>query len=429
LAKSEELRIIQEQRNKFKFSYEVAREDISIGDLLINNQDLITDYVKTPIASLDSQVFDDDKVIVNCHRLEFSTRCSSNEVSYVASPGCLCEKHTPKTIKQINFEDGRVIKQAYHDGFIKYRRTKHTNKYWEHGLLVVSMDKQKNVTIVPCTIKHTSKGPTMAYFDKMITSKGVFNPDKKIFVNGDLHCDMHDVNVLDIQEQICEDYKPDIQVNVGDTFNYSSLNHHVMDRGGVITDKKILDEAAQVHFVLSRCVKWAKESHLIFGNHERFANDFVEKYPQFGYYLDFRFICNLDGMGYHLTQLKNILKIGSTKFVHGEMNMFGQTGNKMEKASKTFGKDVFIGHIHRPEIRFGCYSVGLAGQLDQNYNEPDASNWLHGFGLCNHYMGQSFPTTIAIVKYRCIYNKKTYSPSNIEKWKKNKYKAHIVYDF
>jgi len=429
LAKSEELRIIQEQRNKYKFHYEIVREDIYIHDLVITNQDLITDYTRTPISGLDKQIFD-PKVIVNCHRHEFSTRCCNKEVSFFASPGCLCENHILQTIKQINFKEGGIVRQAFHDSFIKYRRMKHTNKYWEQGMIIVNVDKNNNVTVVPCVIKNIfNKDFATSYFDKIITSKGVFKPDKKIFINGDMHCDMHDTNVLDIQEQICSDYKPDVQVNVGDTFNYSSLNHHVMDRGGIILDKKILDEAAQTNYVLKRVSKWAKESHLIYGNHERFAKDFVEKFPQFGEFLDFKFICGLKEMGYKLTDLKSVLTIGSTKFIHGEIRMYGQVGTRLEKASRTFGKDVFIGHIHRPEIRFGCYSIGLSGILDQNYNEPEASNWLHGIGLCSQFKGQSWLTSIAIVNYKCVLNGKTYSPVNPDSWKINKYSASLSYSF
>ena len=428
LSKQEELRIIQEQRNKYKFTYDIVREDINVGDVVITNQDLITDYTRTPISSLDKQIFD-AKVIVNCHRHEFSTRCCNKEVSYFASPGCLCENHNHKTIKQINFEDGRIVKQAFHDGFIKYRRMKYTNKYWERGMIVIHVDKDENVTLVPCVIKETSKGFTTSYFDKIITSKGVFKPEKKIFVNGDMHCDLHDTNVLDVQEQICKDYKPDIQVNVGDTFNYASLNHHIMDRGGVILDKKILDEAAQTHYILKRVAKWAKESHLIYGNHERFASDFIEKFPQFIKLLDFRFLCGLEELGYKLTSLKNVLSIGSAKFVHGEIKMYGQSGSKLEKTSRTFGKDIFIGHIHRPEIRFGCYSIGLTGTLDQQYNEPEASNWLHGFGMCNQFLGQSWLTTISIINNKCVLNKKTYKVIDADSWKIEKYKARMVYDF
>ena len=428
LSKIEELRSIQEQRNKFKFRYNIVRDSLDIGELVIVNQDLISDFVKTPISNLDVEIFD-EKVIVNCHRLEFTTRCCNQSASYFASPGCLCENHIIKTIKQIDFEDGHSIKQSFPDGYVKYRRMRHMNKYWEQGLLVVHVDKDGRHTIIPCSIKKIGDEFVTSYFDKMISSKGIFDPSNKIFVNGDMHCDLHDSSVLDIQEQICNRYRPNATVNVGDTFNYASLNHHVMDRGGVILDKKILDESAQAYFVLKRISKWAKKSYLIYGNHERFAKDFIERYPQFEQYLDFGFMCDLDGLGYNLTELKNVLKIGSAKFIHGEIKMYGQSGSKMEKASRTFGRDVFIGHIHRPEVRLGCYSVGLSGQLDQEYNEPDASNWLHGFGLCNQYCGQSWMTTIAIVDNSCIISGKTYVPSNPDSWTLPKYKARIKYDF
>jgi len=430
LAKVEELKTIQEQRNKYNFSYDIVRENIMIGDMVITNQDIIGDYVRTAISNLDSEILY-KRTIVNCHRLEFTTRCCNEGPSFFASPGCLCENHIVRTIKQIDFQDGRVIKQAFHEGFIKYRRMGQLNKYWERGMLVVNVGSNGNFTVVPCSIKKSPKGFATSYFDKIITSKGVFNPDKKIFVTGDLHCDLHDVNVLDIQEQICKDYKPHIHVNVGDTMNYSSLNHHVMDRGGVILEKTILDEAAQTYFVLAKIKKWAPESYLIYGNHERFAKDFVEKFPQFRGYLDFKFVCNLEDIGYRLIPFKSVLKIGTAKFIHGEIRMFGQTGSKLEKASRTFdsGGGIFIGHIHRPEIRFGCYSVGLSGILDHEYNEPESSNWMQGFGLCNQWGKINFMTTIGIINNSCIINKKSYNPVDIQSWNYGNYRANIVYRF
>jgi len=294
-------------------------------------------------------------------------------------------------------------------------------------MLVVHVNKDGSHTIIPCSIKKTTKGFTTAYFDKMISSKGIFNPSKKIFINGDLHCDKHDNKVLDIQELICKDYKPDTYVNLGDTINYSSLNHHIMDRGGVIS-KKLMDEAAHTYFVLKRTAKWAKDCRMISGNHERFVTDFIEKFPQLEEYLDFEFICDLKALGYKLTPIKTVLNIGDAKFIHGEIRMYGQAGSKIEKASRTFGKDVFMGHIHYPAIRFGSYSVGLTGQLDQEYNEPDASQWIHGLGLCNQYQGQTWMTTVAIVDYKCNLTGKTYIPVNPDSWTMKKYKVKLQYD-
>ena len=109
--------------------------------------------------------------------------------------------------------------------------------------------------------------------------------------------------------------------------------------------------------------------------------------------------------------------------------MYGQPGSKLEKCSKTFGRDVFVGHIHYPGIRFGCYSVGLTGELDQNYNEANASNWMHGFGFCNQYNGVSFPTTIGIADNKCIIDKKMYKPrKKLDNWSISKYNAKLTYD-
>ena len=426
LPKLEELKIVQEQRNQGKFNFEVVRENINIGDLVLMNQDMITDYVKTPIRSLDAQLFD-QRVIVNCHRLEFVSRCTYEDKAYIASPGCLCEQHVIKTVKQIDFTDGRHVKQAYWEGFSKYRRMRHMNKYWEQGMIIVNIDKKGRHTIIPCPMKKIGKNYAISYFNKIITSQGVYNPDTKIFVNSDLHSDKQDCNVLDIQEQIVKDYKPDKYVNLGDTHNYHSLNHHVMDRGAPIVDKKILDEAAQTHHVIKRCAEWSKDNYMILGNHERFATDFVEKYPQFGKYLSFEFLCGLSKLNYKLVEMKDVLTIGKTKFIHGEIRMYGQPGSKLEKASRTFGKDIFVGHIHYPGIRFGCFSLGLTGELDQDYNEPQASQWMHGFGFDNQYKGHSFLTTIAIVENACVLNGKTYIPKKPSIWKVKKFDVELCY--
>jgi len=426
VTKGEELRQVQEQRHKFNFNFDIVRGGVSLGaDLLQTNQDVINDYVKTPLTSLDAEIFD-RKVVVNSHRLEMATKCSNEESSYFVSPGCLCERHIVRTIRQIDFEDNKTVKQAFSEGFSKYRRMQHMFKYWSQGAVVVHVDDKGDHTIIPCLIRKIGKDYVTSYFDKIITSSGVDNPSEKIFIVGDLHSPSVDHNVLRIQEAISSDYKPDILINVGDAHDYRALNHHEMDRGRVIVGN-ILDEAAQTHYVLKKMRKWAKKAHLIHGNHERFAQDFVAKFPQFGEYLDIAFLCNTEDLGYELTNLKDVLRIGSTKFIHGDIQMYGQPGSKLEKASRTFGENVFIGHVHSPGIRFGCYSIGLTGMLDQRYNEPTASTWIHGFGLCNHYKGKSWPTTIAIVNHKCLINNKNYSSDTSEPWVGKRAKVKLVY--
>lgn len=429
LAKGEELKFVHKKRYAYNFSYDIVRSEISLGkDLSIVNQDLISDYVKTPIRSLDNELFD-GKMIVNCHRMEMSSKAAADQsANYICSPGSLCERHIIRTIKQIDFQDNRTVKVAYHDGFTKYRRMKHNYKYWNQGLLVVNVDKDGNHTVIPCAIKELENGYATSYFDKIISNKGVFDPDKKICIHADMHSPCYDKAILDIQEQICEDYKPDTLVNIGDAFSVNALSHWELDRGYPIF-LDFLEECAKTHFVMKRMSKWAKERHAIIGNHERFIEDFVKKFPQLTTMLDFIFACDLKSLGYEITSLKEVLEIGDAKFIHGDMRFYNQSGTVLEKASRTLGHNTFIGHIHYPSIRFGCYSVGFAGLIDQGYNETEASAWIHGIGFCNQYKGLSWPSTVAIFNEKIVINDKTYSPRDLSSWEPKGFEARIKYSY
>lgn len=428
LSKIEELQEIQKQRNKFNFSYEIIRGGISIGNsLVVMNQDIISDYVTTPIRSLDSEIFD-QQVIVNCHRQEIASKCHAlNKPQYFASPGSICEKHIIKTIRQIDFSGSKSVKLAFYGGFSKYRKMQHMYGYWNQGLIVVNVDKDGNHTIIPCQINKVKDEYATSYFNKVITNSGVKNPDCKIFVHGDTHSPFHDSEILDIQEQICKDYKANHLVNLGDAHDFKSLNHHSMEKGKVIKSD-FLYESAQTYHILKRMRTWADNCHIIIGNHERFGKDFVSKFPQLSSCINFEFMCDIYGLGYNVTKLKNVLNIGSAKFIHGDMEMFGQNGTLSEKVSRTIGHNTFIGHVHYPSIRFGSFTVGLAGKMDQGYNEPEASSWVHGFGLCNQYKGISFMTTIAIFNNKCFIGNKTYCPNNTKVWSIERYKAKITYE-
>tara|TARA_R110000824_G_scaffold8450_2_gene38451 strand:+ start:8811 stop:10865 length:2055 start_codon:yes stop_codon:yes gene_type:complete len=426
LAKTEELHQIQEQRNKFDFKFEIVRGMVGLGkDLCVMNQDLITDYVKTPISSLDSEIFD-DKVIVNCHRQEFIPKTNYDGHSYFASPGSLCERHIIKTIKQIDFERDRTVKVAYHTGFSKYRRMKHLYKYWQQGIAIVNVDAAGDHTIILCKIEKINGEYVTSYLDNIITNKGIKKPDEKIFMVFDTHCPYHDPKALDIAEQICKRYKPDKVVHGGDAHDYKPLNHHEMDRGHK-SSENILTHSAATHLVLKKIREWAPLAYIIYGNHERFGKDFTAKFPQLEELLDFQFICDVEGLGYDITNLQDVLELGSLKVIHGELRTYGQGGTPHEKFSRTFGNDIAFGHVHYPGLRFGAVSAGLMALLDQGYNEKNASRWLHGFVECNQYKGISFMSTIAISDYKCILDK-VYTPDKPEEWELSNYKAKIVYD-
>ena len=109
--------------------------------------------------------------------------------------------------------------------------------------------------------------------------------------------------------------------------------------------------------------------------------------------------------------------------------MFGQPGNVYDKAIRTFGRPVVHGHKHHPATRKGCYSVGMTGKLDLEYNEVEASKWVHGFALCNTFEDKAFISTIAISNNKCILNDQRYRPKNAKKWNIPKYDVKVQYTF
>jgi len=430
LAKEEELKTIATQ----KLKQEIIRKEILLGNkLTIANQDLLGDYVNTPLSRGITPEFFENSTITNLHRHEMDTRCTEDGTfACVVSPGCLCEQHLVATIKQQDFTDGRTVKMTFPSGYKKYRRMQHMYKTWQQGISIIHIDKQGDFSIVMCRIHKTSKGFTTSYFDKIITENNILEPDEKSFINSDIHCKLHDCNILDIQEQIVEDYKPDIFAILGDISDSHSLNHHVFSKNNSmrITDSTILNESASTNYLLTRMTKWAKRKILLLGNHERFLNDIVDKLPQFSEILNFKFICNLQDLGFEVIELNQTKKIANVIYTHGDIKMFGQTGsNRFDKIFRTYGRNVIMGHTHSPACRNDCYTTGLSGKLNLEYNEVNASRWQHGFALSNSFEDVAFICNIIITNNKTLLNKKCYKPINPNNWIVPKFRAKLEYKF
>jgi hypothetical protein len=429
IAKEEELKLLA----KKSLPHEIIRKEIVLGEkLIVVNQDLISDYIQTPLSKAITPEFFESSTICNLHRHEFDTRCTEKDsFSCVASPGCLCEPHIVSTIKQQDFTDGRTVKLTIPSGYKKYRRMQHMFKTWQQGIVVVHIDKSGDFSIYLCRIHKTSKGFTTSYFDKIITEDEILDPNVKTFINSDLHSDYHDINVLDIQDQIVKDYKPDNYACLGDMNENRSINHHVFKQYGCMrVENKILHESATTNYLLYRMAKWARRTVLLLGNHERFYTDFTDKFPQFSEILDFNFINGIQDLNIEIINLKQMKKISNMNLVHGNLQLFGQKGGLfIDKLFRTYGRNTVMGHTHYPSCRNDCYTVGLTGKLNLEYNEDNASKWVHGIMLANSFENVAFLTNVCIVNNKCFLNKKCYTPKNSSSWKVPRFKAKLVYTF
>ena len=415
--------------------YDVVREKIMLGNLLLTNQYVIADYNTKYIGRLSPMIFP-DSCVVNCHRHEWYTRGAEGGSKIIASPGCLCKNHIVRTVKQMTFLDGSPqVKTTLPVGHPKYSKQQQILEYWERGFLVVEVRADGSCNINPCKIVEVGSDPNdqtyyASFLNKIYTAEGVKEPNKKIFVNGDLHCTRHDPKVLDIQEQFCHDYQPDVHVNVGDLMDNRPLNHHVMAKTGGPMNFDFIQSTAHSKFVMERMLKWAKSSHFIVGNHERFVYDFTERYPQLKKMFEVEALLNTKKLGVQVTQLKKTLKIGSASFIHGDQKLYGQTGpTRLDKVVASYGKNCMMGNVHFPAVRTGCYSVGFSGLYDQEYNEVEVTQWLHGFGYCNIYKNMCFMSLVSIVNYTCTVGGKTYRSKKPSNWDLPEYQFALSFAF
>jgi hypothetical protein len=216
-------------------------------------------------------------------------------------------------------------------------------------------------------------------------------------------------------------------VNLGDHMDMRSLNHHMLDRGEP-TQVDVANECGKANYVLQMMAQWASERHIIIGNHGRFIEDFAKKNPQLLGLLNFHALSGAEMAGYNVLEEKAILSRGPSKFCHGEIRMFGATGDKHYKMQQVMQAETMFGHTHTPTCRCGCYSVGLLGQLDQDYNEVEASQWVHGFGLAYVYEGESFMTSIPILGHALTLGNRTFVPgTGVAKWVPPEFEAQVIY--
>ena len=307
----------------------------------------------------------------------------------------------------------------------------HQNKTWQQGIIIVQVDDAGEFHPIMCRIHKTSKGYSLSYFDKIITEKGIFEPDQKTFINADIHADNHDPKILDIQSQIVSDYKPNNYVNLGDLSNNESINHHIFKKNNSHRlNKSLLDESYVTHVILNKMSKWADKSYLIMGNHERFSKDLINQYPQFKELLDFEFINGLTNSNIEITKLNQLKKLFGIIYLHGDMMMYNQTGsNVLDKILRTYGRNTVIGHCHYSSCRGDCYTVGLSGMMDQKYNEVEASAWNQGFAIANTFEDVSFITNLCVANYKILINDKIYVSKDEKSWIiNNKYKAKIIFE-
>lgn len=385
----------QLEEKKQQYGYKVINGSVYINGLRIANQQVVKDYSKTSINLIDSYLYQSDCIFGGHKHQLVNKGVYGRSLSYYC-PGCVCEPHITTTVKQIDFKCGGQIKQTYPSSYSNYRNRRHLLNYWQQGVVIVQA-KNGRYSAHPIRIKNINGEHVTSFFDVVFTESEITTPDNKIFFHSDLHVPNVDYFVLQNQKRFVSNYKPDCYINMGDMLNCKSLNHHDIDKGNYISSQ-LFDQFVEYCKVVKLINDWFQfgQKHIIFGNHQRFMNDYTAKYPQFQKLFQQMYNSPIDQFDYIKHSLKSCFQIAGAKFLHGDLKIYGQNGSYLDKISKTFGSDTIVGHLHVNQIKRGCYIVGLSGCYDQQYNDLCGSRWQQGFGFVNQYKGCNFIQLVSV---------------------------------
>lgn len=408
----------------------IYRDSVIAGKALIACQYLRTQYT---YGSSKGILFSDEGhevVIYDRPKHELHSITKHGRACMNISVGCSCKKFENKAPRK-NKTPLTVEELSCHLPMTKTAmRSRAVTGAWENGIVVLHVDENGTTCPIMCRLKKVKGKWTTSYFGNIITEDGFRTPDKLTFVIGDVHVPKHDPKALDIADQIAFAMSPDCFVNLGDHCDSSSLNHHALDRGQVITDYDVASDFGSAKYILRIMSRWAKELYLIIGNHERFVEDYHKKNNTVKSLINIESLISPQALGYKLVELKGVIDGGPWKIVHGDLRNYGATGDVSKKMKRVMEKDSMCGHRHRPEIREGAYCIGLMGKMDQEYNEVEASNWIHGYGIVSTFEGEAFMSTVPIIDYKTFYDGKWITPrENLEMWNPQVLNAEVDYTF
>ncbi len=418
-------------------SVDFVRGGVEIaGSAMVRNQYYrCNPYTVGPAAMVHMEEKNYNAVIMNLPLLELHTQTKNDRNFVAATVGCACKKHERKNpLKRIAPTSMEDVLRSFPSYFKSGARQKETNRLWRNGLVIVHADDDGHCVVIPCEIKKTTyRGKSVcctSYYDMIVTEDAVIKADTVGLAVGDVHVPMHDPKAIDVVDQIAKRISPDYIMNVGDHINCNCLNHHKLDRSEPLFGEDIATEFGNGLRILKLMAKWAPERHYIMGNHERFVSDFAAKNPQLESLLNILVLSNAEsGAGYKTYKEKSVVKIGDIKYLHGEMRKYGASGDPSKKNSNVFDTDTVWGHCHRAGARLGSYSIGFLGQLDQCYNEPEASNWVHGFGVVAHFSDIAFVNTVYITDYTTFLGEtRIQSREDVSKWELKEL-DRVVVDF
>ena len=220
---------------------------------------------------------------------------------------------------------------------------------------------------------------------------------KKGIILADLQFPKHNRKLLELWEQYLASEKWDYIIYLGDFADMDAISHHAIERSELrmLEGKRLKEDYTDMSAILRRHRKIVGNDCKIYfflGNHEEWAEKFVDKYPmlegmiEIQHNLPFKEL-NIDVIGY-----RKHLKIGKIYFIHGDLNRSFAPANHARKVIDIYGKNVVYGHHHTLQVAAKLSPAGIDEthtahcipalcDINPDWAGGRPNQWLNGFGV------------------------------------------------
>lgn len=150
-----------------------------------------------------------------------------------------------------------------------------------------------------------------------------------------------------------------------------------------------------------KCCKKSVEKVFIFGNHEDWVQQYVDRHPEMEGILDLRVGLGLIENGYKIVPTNKYFDLGRLTVCHG----LYITKYHSRDTAIAVGANVLYGHCHQHQTwsvanlrkSFEGIACPCLCRLDMPYLKGKPSNWSHGFAVIESRPGGDFNCYINII--------------------------------
>lgn len=230
----------------------------------------------------------------------------------------------------------------------------------------------------------------------------------------DLQFPVHNQKLLPIVEQYMADEKWQYLVYGGDTMDMDAISHHAMASGNnrALEGKRLKQDYAEMAAILRRhrqIVGPDCEIYFLVGNHEEWAEKFIDRFPTLEGLLELAFNLPFEELNIKVIGARQYLKLGKLHFIHGDVGRGYTPTYHAKKIVETYNRNVVYGHHHTMQTATKVSPLGISethsawclpclADTNPDWNQGKPTPWLNGFGV--FYIEESVFSVFPVVAAR-----------------------------